>query len=176
MLDFFAGSGTTLHATALINAQLGGARRCILVSYNEPGEKVANKLHRQGLFAGDADFDAVGVSESVTWPRVKFAVNGKRDDGVALKGSYLDLDGDTKGLRWGDGFDENVEYFRLDFLDPDEIARGDAFKTMLPVLWLVAGSRGERGDSKGSMPWFMPKHSPFAVLITRSSFARSGRN
>jgi adenine-specific DNA-methyltransferase len=170
VLDFFAGSGTTLHATALINAQLGGARQCILVSYNEASEKAANKLHRQGHFAGDPDFEAIGVSESVTWPRVKFAVNGKRDDGVALKGSYLDLDEHPKGLRWADGFRENLEYFRLDFLDPDEIARGDAFKAMLPTLWMAAGCRGEREDSKGSMPWYIPKDSPFAVLIQEKQF------
>ncbi len=170
VLDFFAGSGTTLHATALINAQLKGARQCILVSYNEPGEKVSNKLQRQGYFAGDPDFEAVGVSESVTWPRIKFAVNGKRDDGVALNGSYIDLDGHAEALRWADGLNENLEYFRLDFLDPDEVARGDAFKAIVPILWMAAGCRGEREDSKGSMPWFIPKHSPFAVLIQEKQF------
>jgi adenine-specific DNA-methyltransferase len=35
VLDFFAGSGTTLHATALLNAEDGGRRRCILVTNNE---------------------------------------------------------------------------------------------------------------------------------------------
>ena len=70
----------------------------------------------------------------------------------------------------GAGFAENLEYFRLDFLDPDEVARGDAFKAIVPVLWMVAGCRGEREDSKGSTPWFIPKHSPFAVLIQEKQF------
>jgi adenine-specific DNA-methyltransferase len=35
VLDFFAGSGTTLHAVAELNAQDGGNRRCILVTNNE---------------------------------------------------------------------------------------------------------------------------------------------
>ena len=35
ILDFFAGSGTTLHATMLLNAEDGGGRRCILVTNNE---------------------------------------------------------------------------------------------------------------------------------------------
>jgi adenine-specific DNA-methyltransferase len=69
-----------------------------------------------------------------------------------------------------EGFEENLEYFRLDFLDPDEVARGDSFKAILPVLWMMAGCRGEREDSKGSMPWFIPKRSPFAVLIRESEF------
>lgn len=35
VLDFFAGSGTTLHATMLLNAEDGGHRKCILVTNNE---------------------------------------------------------------------------------------------------------------------------------------------
>lgn len=35
VLDFFAGSGTTLHATMQLNAEDGGSRRCILVTNNE---------------------------------------------------------------------------------------------------------------------------------------------
>ena len=35
ILDFFAGSGTTLHATMQLNAEDGGHRNCILVTNNE---------------------------------------------------------------------------------------------------------------------------------------------
>lgn len=35
VLDFFAGSGTTLHATMLLNAEDDGHRKCILVTNNE---------------------------------------------------------------------------------------------------------------------------------------------
>lgn len=35
ILDFFAGSGTTLHATMALNAEDGGRRQCILVTNNE---------------------------------------------------------------------------------------------------------------------------------------------
>ena len=35
ILDFFAGSGTTLHATMQLNAEDGGSRQCILVTNNE---------------------------------------------------------------------------------------------------------------------------------------------
>ena len=35
VLDFFAGSGTTLHATMQLNAEDGGHRQCILVTNNE---------------------------------------------------------------------------------------------------------------------------------------------
>ena len=35
VLDFFAGSGTTMHATMQLNAEDGGRRQCILVTNNE---------------------------------------------------------------------------------------------------------------------------------------------
>ena len=35
ILDFFAGSGTTLHAVNLLNKEDGGHRRCIMVTNNE---------------------------------------------------------------------------------------------------------------------------------------------
>ena len=35
IIDFFAGSGTTLHATMQLNAEDGGKRKCILVTNNE---------------------------------------------------------------------------------------------------------------------------------------------
>lgn len=37
ILDFFAGSGSTLHATMQLNAEDGGHRQCILVTNNENG-------------------------------------------------------------------------------------------------------------------------------------------
>ena len=35
VLDFFSGSGTTLHAVNLLNKEDGGHRRCIMVTNNE---------------------------------------------------------------------------------------------------------------------------------------------
>ena len=53
ILDFFAGSGTTLHATMQLNAEDGGNRQCILVTNNE------NK-----------------ICEEVTYQRNKRVING----------------------------------------------------------------------------------------------------
>lgn len=165
VLDFFAGSGTTLHATALLNAEDGGARRCILVTNNEVSESVAGDLNANGYFPGDEQFENHGIANRVTWPRCKYVIAGKRNDGVVLPGAYLN------GRELKEGFDENAEYFRLEFLDPDEVARGDAFSAILPILWMVAGCNGAREDSKGSKPWFIPSvSSPFAVLIHEKHF------
>ena len=62
ILDFFAGSGTTFHATCLLNAEDGGSRRTILVTNNEVDEKTANALHKQGHHRGDREFEAPGYS------------------------------------------------------------------------------------------------------------------
>jgi adenine-specific DNA-methyltransferase len=58
VLDFFAGSGTTLHAVAELNALDGGSRRCILVTNNE------NEICRE-----------------VTHPRIKAVLTGEWADG-----------------------------------------------------------------------------------------------
>ena len=53
ILDFFAGSGTTLHAVMQLNAEDGGHRQCILVTNNENG-----------------------ICENVTYERNKRVING----------------------------------------------------------------------------------------------------
>lgn len=44
ILDFFAGSGTTLHATMKLNAEDGGRRQCILVQQNEGKNKICEEV------------------------------------------------------------------------------------------------------------------------------------
>ncbi len=169
VLDFFAGSGTTFHATALLNADDDGKRRCILVTNNEVSEKLALELNSNGHFQGEDAFEEHGIANSVTWPRCKFVINGKRDNGVDLPSTYLN------GRELKEGFEENMEYFRLAFLEPSEVARGDAFQAILPILWMMSGCRGRREDSKGSQSWYVPKQAPFAVLIKEKEF-RAFRN
>lgn len=47
IVDFFAGSGTTLHAVNLLNAEDGGHRRCIMVTNNEVSDAEAKSLTKQ---------------------------------------------------------------------------------------------------------------------------------
>lgn len=54
ILDFFAGSGTTLHATMQLNAEDGGMRKCILVTNNENNN----------------------ICEEITYERNKRVING----------------------------------------------------------------------------------------------------
>jgi adenine-specific DNA-methyltransferase len=89
VLDFFAGSGTTLHALNLLNADDGGHRRCVLVTNNEASADDADRLRSKNLQPGDAEWEALGICQSVTWPRSKSAVLGRANDGKELSEDYL---------------------------------------------------------------------------------------
>jgi adenine-specific DNA-methyltransferase len=69
-----------------------------------------------------------------------------------------------------DGFAANLAYFKLDFLDKDQVELGAAFREILPLLWLRAGARGPRPEmAPGPLPdWFVPEASNFAVLLTEA--------
>lgn len=164
ILDFFAGSGTTLHATCLLNAEDGGNRQCILVTNNEVDEKQTKQLNKDGYFPGDDEFDKHGIADAVTFPRCKYVIDGHRDDGTPLPGEYLN------GRELSEGFDENLAYFKLDFLDPHEVAYGSKFEAILPILWLMSGTRGTLKSSGGSRSYYIPKESSFAVLLKESHF------
>jgi adenine-specific DNA-methyltransferase len=64
ILDFFAGSGTTLHAVMQLNSEDGGKRQCILVTNNENG-----------------------IAEEVCYERNKRVINGyTKPNGTAVPG------------------------------------------------------------------------------------------
>lgn len=46
IVDFFAGTGTTLIATLLLNAEDGGKRRCICVTNNELSKGAESRLKK----------------------------------------------------------------------------------------------------------------------------------
>jgi adenine-specific DNA-methyltransferase len=166
ILDFFAGSGTTFHATCLLNAEDGGNRRSILVTNNEVAEKVAKRLHKEELFRGDKRFDETGIFESATWPRCKAALTGRAPDGQPIKGN------DIYGRPFADGFSENLEAFRIDYLDPEQVDLRRQFDAILPALWLAAGGVGEREHSASARHFSLPPDSTYAVLFREASFRR----
>lgn len=293
VVDFFAGSGTTLNAVNLLNAADGGQRRCILVTNNEVAADEAQELTEQGLQPGDWAWDAKGICKLVTWPRSKFTILGRRDDDTPLTGDYSTgqsvekerprsfrhlafvdpqdfrlsdgLDNKTRSkankgiiskqkalvalidglpqnavkedcrfiVRNGDkatvlfdpdvidewlealegqdqmndfyivaesgarfkaikeqvedllgpqivreeekrtmaeGFAANLAYFKLDFLEKDQVELGTAFREVLPLLWLKAGAIGPRPElPSGPLPdWFAPEGASFAVLLNEA--------
>lgn len=88
IIDFFAGSGTTLHAVNLLNAEDGGNRRCIMVTNNEVSADEEAKLKRKGLQPGMEEWDKLGIARYVNWPRTKCSILGEDLDGNPLSGYY----------------------------------------------------------------------------------------
>lgn len=88
ILDFFAGSGTTLHAVNLLNCEDGGKRRCILVTNNEVSEQEANLLRSKGYNPGDPEWEDLGIAHSVTWPRTVSSITGLTVGGKPISGQY----------------------------------------------------------------------------------------
>jgi adenine-specific DNA-methyltransferase len=170
ILDFFAGSGTTLHATCLLNAEDGGNRTSIIVTNNELGEQQEKQLTKKGIKPGTGIWEAEGICNSITWPRCKYAIRGQQDDGSILDGEYLIPKlGEEEKLKMSAGFKENLAYFDLEFLDPDEVEYGRQFTAILPILWMTAGGIGHLRDP-GGLDYYMPDQSPFAVLLKERRF------
>lgn len=166
IVDFFAGSGTTLHAVNLLNAEDGGHRRCILVTNNEVSDAESKEMTSKGLKPGDEDWDKLGIARYVTWPRTVCSIEGHDVNGNPLKGNYLGSD-----LPMADGFKANAAFFKLGFLDKNAVALGRQFKEMLPTLWMKAGAHGACptiGDEPLDM-LILPENK-FAVLVDERQY------
>lgn len=281
IVDFFAGSGTTLNAVNLINAEDNGNRRCIMVTNNEVSEEEAKALKSKGLNPGDDEWENKGICRSITWLRSKYSIQGNRDDGTILEGEYLSVrkcevakqrkfkkldfvtsenlstpnkkkqlvallgkeklaqslvKGDSKYIvsekysasilfddtvyeEWiselenqdhiielyivtqsnqifnevkdrvttlmgdyfiyeqvkkpmSEGFKANCEYFKLGFLDKNEVALGRQFKELIPILWMKAGAIGKRPEiEENEIPdkMILPDNK-FAILVNESHY------
>ena len=115
VLDFFAGSGTTAHAIAAMNAEDGGSRRAIVVTNNELSKSDRQAAVAAGHRAGDREWEERGVFEAKTKPRL------------------LNAFAETSA---------NAEFFNLTYEAPLTVRHNRAFERIAPLLWLRAGSRG----------------------------------
>ena len=88
IVDFFAGSGTTLHAVNLLNAEDGGKRRCIMVTNNEVSAEEEQRLKAANLRPGMEEWEKWGIARYVNWPRTKYSILGQNVNGEPLKGNY----------------------------------------------------------------------------------------
>ncbi len=170
ILDFFAGSGTTLQAVNLLNAEDGGHRRCIMVTNNEVSADEAKTLKDKGYQPGDAEWEKLGIAHYVTWPRTVCSIEGHDVNGNPLKGDYL---GSEPPMHMADGFKANAAFFKLSFLDSTAVSLGMRFSEMLPTLWLKAGAKEKCPELSGEhIPdmLILPENK-FAVLINENAFA-----
>ena len=168
IIDFFAGSGTTLHAVNLLNAEDGGQRRCIMVTNNEVSDDEAKALTRQGHQPGDPEWEKLGIAHHVTWPRTVCSILGQDINGNPLKGNYIGSD-----LPMAEGFQANAAFYKLSFLNKTRVSLGHQFREMLPTLWMKAGAYGPcpvLDDDKTPDMLVLPSNR-FAVLTAEAAFA-----
>lgn len=149
VLDFFAGSGTTAHATMRLNRQDGGRRQCISVTNNEVAADEHAALRKAGQHPGDPDWEKWGICDYITKPRIAAAITGKTPEGEDVKGDYKFID----EFPMADGFEENAEFFTLTYEAPVAVSHNLAFQRIAPLLWMRAGSEGRRIDDLPAAGW-----------------------
>ena len=110
IVDFFAGSGTTMHAVNLLNTENGGQRTCIMVTNNEVSEAEEKEFMKQGIQKGDKEWEDKGIAKYVTWPRTVCSINGTDTKGNTIKGTYLGSD-----IPMSQGFTCNIKFFKCDW-------------------------------------------------------------
>ena len=168
ILDFFAGSGTTMHAINLLNAEDGGHRRCIMVTNNEVSIEEAKGLQERGIFPGDEEWEKLGIARYVNWPRTVCSIKGEDINGNPLKGKYIS----DKDIPMTDGFKANAIFFKLGFLNNNAVKLGRQFFELLPVLWMKAGAVGPCPElTSDNLPdWLILPENKFAVLIDDNQY------
>ena len=166
VIDFFAGSGTTLHAVNLLNSEDGGNRRCILVTNNEVSDAEAKEMSARGLKPGDEEWEKLGIARYITWPRTVCSIEGHDVNGNPLQGNYIGSD-----LPMADGFNTNAIFFKLGFLDKTKVSLGMQFKELLPALWIKADAIGECPTIDSTVPdmLILPRNK-FAVLLDEKKY------
>lgn len=149
VLDFFAGSGTTAHALMRLNRQDGGHRQCISVTNNEVSAEELTRLRKRDLRPGDPDWEAFGICDYITKPRITAAITGTTPEGDPVKGDYKFTD----EFPMAEGFEENAAFFTLTYEAPLSVRHNRAFERIAPILWMRAGSRGRIIEDLGEAGW-----------------------
>lgn len=166
VLDFFAGSGTTLHAVNLLNAEDGGHRRCILVTNNEVSDAEAKELTAKGYKPGDDEWEKLGIANYVTWQRTKCSILGTDINGKPIKGNYIGSE-----IPMADGFKSNAAFFKLGFLDKTAVSLGRQLKELVPVLWMKAGAKGKCPSINADEDFVIFDENKFAILVNEAEYS-----
>lgn len=149
ILDFFSGSGTTAHAVMRLNRQDRGTRQCISITNNEVGAEEAARLRSDGFRPGDDEWEQLGICDYITKPRIKAAITGLTPEGQPIRGDYRFTD----EFPMADGFAENAEFFTLTYETPVAVSHNRAFERIAPLLWMRAGSEGNRIEKLPACGW-----------------------
>lgn len=154
ILDFFAGSGTTQHAVNLLNYEDGGKRQCIMVTNNELSNSEEVQLKSEGYKPGDAEWEKIGISRYITWPRIVSSITGKDIKGNPVKGEYI-TNKVSKKIK-------KRTFKQIGFIDYDNLQKATSKKQLLSII-----GKGELPQSlvKGDRQYIVPEDEKFKSTI-----------
>lgn len=144
VLDFFAGSGTTLHAVMQLNAEDGGKRQCILCTNNENG-----------------------ICENVTYERNKRVIQGyTKPNGEYVEGLH---DNNLRYYRTDFVSRERTQRNRRELMDKstDLLCIKECLYTELPKFGRIGlnpkGARYFANNKKQMLVIYRPEFIPYLV-------------
>jgi adenine-specific DNA-methyltransferase len=132
-----------------LNRQDGGQRQCISITNNEVAASEHAALRSAGHRPGDPKWEKLGICDYITKPRIAAAITGKTPDGKNIDGDYKFTD----EFPMAEGFEENAEFFTLTYETPISVSHNRAFARIAPLLWMRAGSKGDRIESIPKAGW-----------------------
>src|SRR5690606_2028849 len=88
---------------------------------------------------GDPEWEKQGICRAVTWPRTKYSILGKRDDGTVLAGDYFTTLTETKEVE--------RSFYQLGFVEDFEVLTSSAKKQLISLL------RSKEGKAQLPQTW-----------------------
>lgn len=154
ILDFFSGSGTTLHAVNLLNKEDGGHRRCIMVTNNEVSAEEEKAFRAKGLHKGDEEWEKFGIARYVNWPRTKCSILGVDVNGNPIQGDYITSNTEEKVVK------RSIKQISLDLRD-------DSLGTKLKkqIVGLIGDKKMPQNAVKAECPYLVPEDANNAILF-----------
>lgn len=158
ILDFFAGSGTTLNAVNLLNYEDGGSRRCILITNNEVSDSDAKDLIKAGDVPGTQIWESHGICRSVTWPRTKYSILGVHSDGSPLQKDYTT----TRTIE-----EETERTIRQIRFNPEQIAD---IKIRKDIVSLIGKDKLPQNLVKPGIEFLVSEKHSVSILFSPSAY------
>lgn len=154
ILDFFSGSGTTLHAVNLLNKEDGGHRRCIMVTNNEVSAEEEKAFRAKGLHKGDEEWEKFGIARYVNWPRTKCSILGVDVNGNPIQGDYITFNTEEKVVK------RSIKQISLDLRD-------DSLGTKLKkqIVGLIGDKKMPQNAVKAECSYLVPEDANNAILF-----------
>lgn len=159
ILDFFAGSGTTLHAVNLLNYEDNGRRRCIMVTNNEVSEDVTKELIKKGFVNGDKEWEKEGICQAITWPRTKNSILGINSAGLKLEGDYFTAIQVSK--------EKERKFLQLSFTDINSL---NSAKNKKQLVSLLGKDKLPQSLVKADSKYIVSDKHPASILFDDSAY------